>query len=91
LADRLSIEQLAAIAGLSAFHFARAFKQSQGMTPHSYLVHRRIERAQQLLSTTDTSLSEIALISGFADQSHFARHFRQRVGVPPSAFRRSQR
>src|SRR6516164_8931337 len=45
LAERVGIERLAAIAGLSAFHFARAFKQSQGVTPHSYLLHRRIVRA----------------------------------------------
>ena len=91
LEDRPSLEKLAATAGLSVFHFARAFKQSQGMTPHSYLLHRRVVRAQELLSATDLSLSQIALVSGFADQSHFTRHFRQRVGVPPSSFRRSQR
>lgn len=91
LEDRPSLEQLAATAGLSVFHFARAFKQSQGMTPHSYVLHRRVARAQELLSATDLSLSQIALVSGFADQSHFTRHFRQRIGVPPSSFRRSQR
>ena len=91
LEDRPSLEKLAATAGLSVFHFARAFKQSQGMTPHSYVLHRRVARAQELLSATDLSLSQIALVSGFADQSHFTRHFRQRVGVPPSSFRRSQR
>jgi transcriptional regulator of acetoin/glycerol metabolism len=91
LAERMSIEQLAAIAGLSVFHFARAFKQSQGTTPHSYLLHRRIVRAQGLLGETESPLSEIALVSGFADQSHLARHFRERVGVSPAIFRRSQR
>jgi AraC-like DNA-binding protein len=91
LAERLSVERLASIAGLSVYHFARAFKTSQGMTPHEYLLDRRISRAQALLDATDTALSEIALESGFADQSHFARHFRQRVGIPPSAYRRSQR
>jgi AraC-like DNA-binding protein len=91
LAERVSIERLAAIAGLSVFHFARAFKQSQGMTPHGYLLHRRIVRAQELLGQTESPLSEIALVSGFADQSHLARHFRERVGVSPAIFRRSQR
>jgi transcriptional regulator of acetoin/glycerol metabolism len=91
LAERVSTERLAAIAGLSVFHFARAFKQSQGMTPHSYLLHRRIVRAQELLGETESTLSEIALVSGFADQSHLARHFRERVGVSPAIFRRSQR
>jgi transcriptional regulator of acetoin/glycerol metabolism len=91
LAERLSVERLAAIAGLSVYHFARAFKKSQGMTPHDYLLDRRIVRARALLDETDTALSEVALVSGFADQSHFARHFRERVGIPPSAYRRSQR
>ena len=91
LAERVSIERLATIAGLSVFHFARAFRQSQGMTPHSYLLHRRIMRAQELLRATESPLSEIALVSGFADQSHLARHFRERVGVSPAIFRRSQR
>jgi transcriptional regulator of acetoin/glycerol metabolism len=91
LAERVSIEQLAAIAELSVFHFARAFKQSQGTTPHSYLLHRRIVRAQGLLRETKSPLSEIALVSGFADQSHLARHFRERLGVSPAIFRRSHR
>jgi transcriptional regulator of acetoin/glycerol metabolism len=91
LAERVSIERLAATAGLSVFHFARAFKQSQGMTPHSYLLHRRIVRARELLGETESPLSEIALVSGFADQSHLARHFRERVGVSPAIFRRLQR
>src|SRR5437016_11688700 len=50
----------------SVFHFARQFKQSAGVTPHYYLVQRRIERAQDMLSRTDLSLSEIALAAGFA-------------------------
>jgi AraC-like DNA-binding protein len=69
------------------FHFARAFKQSEGVTPHGYLLERRVE----LLTGTNLSLSEIALASGFSDQSHLARHFRQRVGVSPSLFRWSKR
>jgi transcriptional regulator GlxA family with amidase domain len=73
------------------FHFARAFKQSEGITPHGYLLERRVERAQKLLTTTNLSRSEIAHASGFADQSHLAPHFRSRVGVSPSTFRWSRR
>ena len=91
LEENIALEALAAAAGLSMFHFARAFKQSEGVTPHSYLVQRRIERAQELLTVTDCSLSDIALATGFSDQSHLARHFRERVGMPPSAFRWSKR
>ncbi len=91
LEENIGLETLAAAAGLSVFHFARAFKQSEGVTPHSYLLQQRIERAQQLLTGTDLPVSEIALATGFFDQSHFARHFRERVGTPPSTFRWSKR
>jgi AraC-like DNA-binding protein len=91
LEENIALEPLADIAGFSMFHFARAFKQSEGVTPHGYLVERRVERAQKLLIGTNLPLSEIALASGFSDQSHLARHFRQRVGVSPSMFRWSKR
>jgi AraC-like DNA-binding protein/PAS domain-containing protein len=91
LEENIGLEALAAAAGLSMFHFARAFKQSEGVTPHSYLIQRRVERAQELLTATDCSLSDIALATGFSDQSHLARHFRERVGIPPSSFRWSKR
>jgi AraC-like DNA-binding protein len=83
--------QLSAIAGLSVFHFARQFKQSAGVSPHYYLVGRRIERAKELLAETDLSLSEIAFATGFSDQSHLTRHFRQMIGAAPGQFRRSLR
>jgi AraC-like DNA-binding protein len=91
LAENIGLETLAATADLSMFHFARAFKQSQGMTPHAYLLQRRIERAQELLTGTELPLSVIALATGFSDQSHLARQFRERVGMAPSAFRWSKR
>jgi len=91
LEKTITLEALAAIAGLSMFHFARAFTRSEGATPHSYLVQRRVGRAQQLLTDTDLSLSEIALASGFSDQSHFARRFREHAGVSPRTFRWAMR
>lgn len=87
----MHIEELATVAGLSMYHFARAFKQSQGTAPHDYLVQRRVKRAQQLLIDTDMPLSEIALAVGFSDQSHCARRFRERVGVSPSDYRWAMR
>jgi transcriptional regulator of acetoin/glycerol metabolism len=87
----VDLATLAAVAGLSLYHFARAFKQSAGVTPHQYLVQRRVEQAQEMLARTELSLSEIALATGFSDQSHFARHFRQMLGMTPSQFRWSQR
>ena len=91
LGESMDLPELASIAGLSVFHFARQFKQSAGVTPHSYLVQRRVERAQDMLARTDLALSEIAVAAGFSDQSHLARHFRQMLGTTPREFRWSQR
>ena len=87
LNERVSVEVLANIAGLSLFHFMRAFKQSMGATPHQYIVQRRIARSLDLVADTDIPLSEIALMTGFADQSHFARCFREQVGLSPRNYR----
>jgi AraC-like DNA-binding protein len=86
----LSLSTLAKVAGLSLSHFARAFKKSEGMTPSGFVLECRVERARKLLLDTTLPLSEIAIATGFSDQSHLARRFRQRVGVAPSQFRRSQ-
>jgi AraC-like DNA-binding protein len=91
LCESIDLAALAGVAGLSLYHFARAFKQSAGVTPHHYLVQRRVAQAQEMLARTELSLSEIALAAGFSDQSHFARHFRQTLGMTPGQFRWSQR
>jgi AraC-like DNA-binding protein len=91
LTERLQISELSALAGLSVYHFAREFKRSVGVTPHSYVTQKRVEVAGQMLAGTDMSLSEVALSSGFFDQSHLARHFRERVGVTPAEYRWSHR
>ena len=84
---RISMEALANLAELSVCYFVRAFKQSTGVTPHDYLIRQRVERTMELLSGTDLPLSEIALVAGFADQSHCARRFRQHVGMSPREYR----
>jgi AraC family transcriptional regulator len=73
---------------LSVGHFSRAFRQSMGVAPHSWLMSRRVELAKDLLRDREASLSEIALRCGFADQSHFTRVFTRRAGVSPGAWRR---
>jgi AraC-like DNA-binding protein len=87
LEEKMRIDSLAAMARLSTDHFARAFQQSVGMPPHSYLLRRRLEHVEQMLRETRLPLSEIALATGFSDQSHLARHFRRWAGVPPSSVR----
>lgn len=91
LGERVDLVSLAAVAGLSMHHFARAFKQSTGITPHHYLTFARVKRAQDMLARTSFSLAEIAYASGFSDQSHLTRHFRRVLGTTPRAFRWSQR
>jgi len=87
LENNVSLEVLAGIAGLSLSHFARAFKQSEGVAPHDYLMRRRVHRALELLAGTDLPVSAIACASGFSDQSHLARRFRQHFGITPSRYR----
>ena len=85
--QRIKLEQLAKLSDLSVYHFARAFKQSVGLTPHQYLMRRRVERAIELIKSTNMRLSEIASTAGFADQSHCSRQFKQYVGMSPRAYR----
>jgi len=84
----LTLDQMAAVAHLSAYHFARQFKVATGQPPHQYVIARRVERAQQLLQQDrDLSLAEIAACAGFSDQSHFSHHFKRLIGVTPGRFR----
>jgi len=84
---------LAAVADevqMSYSHFARAFKQSMGVSPNVYLTEQRIERAKKLLSETDLRIADIALRIGFASQSHFTSTFRKLVWTTPKAFRNTR-
>jgi AraC-like DNA-binding protein len=83
-------EDLACLVRLSLSHFMRAFKESFGCAPHTFLIRRRIERAQGLMLTTDESLGQIALMCGLADQSHLTRLFQKWVGESPAAWRRAR-
>lgn len=83
----LSIDEMAAAAYLSPFHFARLFKKLTGASPHAYLATLRVSRAQQLLAETDLSISEISARVGYSSPSHFAKAFRQSTGMTPRSFR----
>jgi AraC family transcriptional regulator len=92
IAAGLTLEQMAAVARLSPYHFARQFKTAIGLPPHQYVIMRRVERAKHLLqSGTDLSLAEVAARAGFSDQSRFSGHFKRLVGVTPGQFRTSAR
>ena len=90
LGQKITNEVLAEVSKLSPSHFARAFKDSQGVAPHRYILECRVKRTQELLAT-DLPLSEIAVEVGFSDQSHLTRWFREFVGVTPGSYRWSMR
>ncbi len=87
-----TLEQIAAVAGLSPYHFARQFKAATGLPPHQFVIARRVERARHLLQGgSDLPLADVAALAGFSDQSHFTQHFKRTVGVTPRRFRMSAR
>jgi AraC family transcriptional regulator len=84
----ISLQTLAQASGLSVTYFARAFKNTVGIAPHRWLTEKRVETSKSLMLGTSLALVEIALMSGFSDQSHFTRIFSKVVGVSPGAWRR---
>lgn len=87
----IGLADLAAACGLSAGHFAKAFKLTFGMPPHRWLLAQRVARARQLLLGGNDALSRVAAACGFADQSHLTRVFSRAEGMPPGAWRRYRR
>ena len=87
LDQELTIGRLADEVGLSPLYLAKAFRRAFGEAPHRYLLLRRIERAKELLRSTDQQLAETAIACGFADQSHFSHAFKRLVGVTPATYR----
>lgn len=87
LEEDLSLAEIAEVADLSQFHFARAFRTSTGLTPQQYLMRQRIERAKQLLAKDDTPIIEISLQTGFKNQSHFTTLFRKYTKYTPKLWR----
>jgi AraC family transcriptional regulator len=87
----ISVMQLASVCGLSGHHFSRAFRRSTRMTPHQWLLRRRVDQAKHLLRNSKLPLSEIAVVCGFAHQSHFTRVFKRLAGVSPGQWQRLHR
>jgi len=90
LASQIRLAELAALAGLSPSQFGRAFKVSTGKAPHKWHLDARIARATAMLCDPRLSLADIALQTGFSEQSHFTRSFRAAMGVSPNRWRRAQ-
>jgi AraC family transcriptional regulator len=88
LDQKIINDALAQIAGLSTAHFYVVFKQTEGMSPHCYVLQYRVRRTQQLLARAEMSLAEIADTVGFSNQSHCIQSFRKIVGVTPGDYRR---
>lgn len=88
LAADVSLAEIAAISGLSQFHFARAFKKTVGVPPHTYQRQLRLERACALLADPRLSILDVSLSVGFDSPQAFARTFRREIGLTPTHFRR---
>lgn len=91
LCEDVSLDAIAAAANLSTFRFARGFRKATGQPPHQYVIGRRLERAKELLRTTEEEIGEVARRVGFASQSHFTAVFCRRCGLPPRRYRQSCR
>ncbi|MEQ5844154.1 AraC family transcriptional regulator [Paraburkholderia acidicola] len=89
LTQPITLGELAGVAGLSEFHFARMFRTSFGLPPHAWIAQLRLERARTLLRTTGLPLASVAAHCGYANASHFSHRFREAFGVAPVVFRQA--
>jgi AraC family transcriptional regulator len=87
LSGALNLDDLASVANVSSFHFARLFKSATGETPHDFVTRIRMQRAKTLLRNTDWPASKVATDVGFLSRSHFSAAFRRSSGLTPVAFR----
>ncbi|MFT3700057.1 MAG: AraC family transcriptional regulator [Kofleriaceae bacterium] len=88
LGTTIELDELAALVGLSRFHFCTAFRLATGETPHAALTRLRVARARELLADPDRSVADVAFAVGYQTQSAFGAVFRRHTGVTPSAYRR---
>ena len=91
LSQKLTLTEIAGAAHLSPYYLARLFKAAIGLSPHQYVIRRRVERAKTLLVGTDLPIVDVAGAVGFANQSHLAFHLRRLLGVSPKALRQNSR
>ena len=86
-AEALTLEQLAAEACISKYHFARLFRERVGQSPHRYLAELRLDAAQRMLVSSDLSIAEVAVECGYSTATHFSTAFARRFGMPPTSAR----
>ena len=89
LSEPIHVEDLAAVAGLSPFHFSRMFHAATGKAPHAYVTACRMDKAKRLLAETDLALAKVATEVGYRTQAHFTGVFHRHVGVTPRTYRLS--
>ncbi|KYF80736.1 AraC family transcriptional regulator [Sorangium cellulosum] len=89
--SRMSIADVAREAAISPYHFIRQFEAVFGVTPHQYRIRRRLDLAKQLLAAGQHSVTDVCMEVGFSSLGSFSALFAQRIGVPPSAYRRRLR
>jgi AraC family transcriptional regulator len=87
LEQDLTLTEIATVADLSHFHFARSFRKTMGVTPQQYIANRRIEKAKDLLSNSDLPIIEVGFQTGFKNQSHFTTLFRKFTSITPKIWR----
>lgn len=88
IGNSISLADLAALVGLSVFHFSRRFRADLGKPPYAYVLHRRLDHAMRQLSRQDLPLKTIAAECGFSDQSHMTRLFKRTLNLTPREYRR---
>lgn len=86
-ADRITLDEMARVAGYSRFHFVRAFKEATGTPPYSYLIAVRVQHATKRLLTSDAAIADIAREAGFSTHAQFSTRFKEHVGLSPAEFR----
>lgn len=84
--QKLDINKISQIAALSEYHFFRTFKQAFGISPHKYLVQKRLQKASELLKTHNYTITEVAYLIGFPDIHSFSKSFKKEFGMPPTRF-----
>ena len=85
---KLTVDEMAQNAFISKYHFIRSFKAEVGLTPHQFQIQNRIRKAQRLIHKTET-ITEVALTTGFCDQSHIIKQFEKYIGLPPLTYKSS--